>query len=137
MADIAFRTHAFPTEQEGDLVHCNGAPGSHVASWVREALVKRGYACGDLIQEDYGWGFWIEADGCTIWVSAGYASPLDGEPEELPEWHVGVDHDFPPWALGQWFRRSQGREVVRNVTAVAKDLIASHPDITVDEASDA
>ena len=77
MADICFRTDAFATDPEGDLEYCNGMPGSQVAGWIRGALLNKGYACREPIQEDYGWGFWIDADGCSIWVYAGYAAPLD------------------------------------------------------------
>jgi hypothetical protein len=131
MASINFRTHVFSTEPEGDLEFCNGMPGSQVAGWVRDALLKKGYKCREPIQEDYGWGFWVEADGCRIWVSAGNVGVPGGEQEDPPEWYVGVDHDFPPWALRQWFRMHRGREVVREIFAVVKGLIASHPEVSV------
>ena len=133
MADICFRTDAFATDPEGDLEYCNGMPGSQVAGWVRTALLNKGYACREPIQEDYGWGFWIDADGCSIWVYAGYAAPAEGELAGVPEWHVGVDHDFPPWALRQWLRRRQGRDLVRKIFLIVQELIVSHRGVIVQE----
>ncbi len=137
MPDICFRTDAFPTEPEGDLEYCNGMPGSQVAGWVRGALVNKGYTCHEPMQEDYGWGFWVDADGCSIWVYAGHAAPAEGEPAGVPEWHVGVDHDFPPWALRQWLRRRQGRDLARRIFLIVRELIVSHPGVTVQEQQDA
>ena len=133
MADICFRTEAFATAPEGDLESCNGMPGSQLAGWLRAALVNKGYDCREPIQEDYGWGFWIDADGCSIWVSVGYAPPAEGRPAEMPEWHVGVDHSFPPWALRQWFRRRQGRDLVHKVFLRVREAIVSHPGVIVQE----
>jgi hypothetical protein len=135
MADVCFRTNAFPTDPEGDLEYCNGMPGSRLAGWVRAALLDKGYACREPMQEDYGWGFWIDADGCSIWVSVGYAAPAEGEPTSVPEWHVGVDHDFPFWTLRQRFRRRQGRDLVHRIFLIVQEAIASRPDVTVVEQS--
>jgi len=133
MADICFRTNAFPTEPEGDLEYCNGMPGSQLAQWLASGLRRQGYACREPMQEDYGWGFWIEAEGCSLWVSVGYAAPAEGESEEMPEWHVGVDHSFPPWVLRQWLRRRQGRDLVRRVFLVIKEMIVSQPGMVVQD----
>jgi hypothetical protein len=130
MASICFRTDVFATDPEGDLVHCNGMPGSQVAGWVRDALLEKGYACRELMQEDYGWGFWVEADGCSIWISAGYAT---GDPGDVPEWWVGVDHDFPFFALRQWLRVRLGRELVREIFLRVKELLASHAGVAIQE----
>jgi hypothetical protein len=42
MADVYLQTNAFPTDREGDLECCNGMPGSQLAGWVRDALLKKG-----------------------------------------------------------------------------------------------
>jgi hypothetical protein len=129
MAAICFRTHEFATDPEGDLVYCNGVPGSQVAGWIRDALLKQGCACRGLIQEDYGWGFWVDAAECSIWVAVSYAAPSDPEPTGVPEWQVAVEHDFPPWALRQWLRVRRGREVAFHIFSLVEHLIASHPGV--------
>lgn len=131
MSDICFQTKAFSTAPEGDLDHCNGMPGSRIVQWLRETLLKRGYACSDPLQEDYGWGFYVDADGCSIWVSACCAQPDEGETSDMPEWHVGADHDFPPWALRQFLNRRRGQELEREVFAILREMIASHPEVRV------
>ena len=131
MADICFRTHEFATNLEGDMVYCNGVPGSQVAAWIRDALLNQGCACRELIQEDYGWGFWVDAAECSIWVAVSYAAPGDAEPAGVPEWQVAVEHDFPPWALRQWLRVARGREVARHIFSLVEDLIVSHPGVIV------
>jgi hypothetical protein len=134
MSDLCFRTHAFATNPEGDLAYCNGMPGSQLATWIRDRLLAQHYACREPLQEDYGWGFWLEVDGCSLWVAVSYARPDEGEPPEIPEWHVGVDHDFPPWALRQWFRRRRGRELEHKVYSIIKEMINSHPEATIVQA---
>jgi hypothetical protein len=67
--DICFQTNEFPTDPEGDLECFTGMPGSRLAGWVRDALLKKGYSCHEPLQEDYGWGFFLDADGCSLWVS--------------------------------------------------------------------
>jgi hypothetical protein len=133
MADLCVRTDAFSIDPEGDLKYCNGVPGSQLAGWLRAVLRDKGYACREPIQEDYGWGFWIDAEDCSIWVAVGYTAPAEGEPAEMPEWHIGVDHDFPPWAWRQWLRRRQGRDLAGKIFLLVKEAFLAHPGVTVQE----
>jgi hypothetical protein len=34
------------------LEYCNGMPGSQLAGWLRAALLAKGYACREPIQEE-------------------------------------------------------------------------------------
>jgi hypothetical protein len=131
MADICFQTNAFPTDPEGDLEYCNGVPGSQLAGWLRDALLKKGYTCRDPLQEDYGWGFYLDADGCSLWISVSHAMPVEGQPVGVAEWHVGVDCSLAPWPFRQWLRRRRGRELEQQVFATVKEMIASHPGVTI------
>jgi hypothetical protein len=130
MNDICLQTKVFPTAPEGDLECCNGMPGSHLACWVRDTLLKKGYTCQASLQEDYGWGFYVDADGCSIWVAISYAK-MEGEDEGVPEWHVGTGHVFAPWAFRQWFKRKRGRELEGEIYAVIRGMIVSHPEVTI------
>jgi hypothetical protein len=71
---------------------------------------EEGLACHERLQEDYGWGFYLDADGCSLWVSISYAMPGEGESGNAPEWHVGVDRSLAPWPFARWFRRRRGGE---------------------------
>jgi hypothetical protein len=39
--------------------------------------------------------------------------------------------DFPPWALRQWLRRRQRRDLVRRIFLVVREMIVSHPGVIV------
>ena len=133
MRTVYFCTSAFPSAPEGDLEFCNGMPGSHLAGWIREGLIKKGYACKEPLQEDYGWGFWISEQGCSIWVSV---SPAIGDPADAPEeveWYVSVKHDYPFFFLRQLFRARRGRAVADEIFSSVKERLDSHPDIETEE----
>ena len=76
-------------------------------------------------------GFWVDAADCSIWVAIAYATPIDAEPTDVPEWQVAVEHDFPPWALRQWLRLRRGQEAVRHVFSLIEELITSHRGVMV------
>jgi hypothetical protein len=67
---LRFRSQAFPTDPEGS-VGCNESPGSHLAEWTKQQLDERGYQCSTILQEDYGWGFWIKEQNLDIWLFVG------------------------------------------------------------------
>ena len=103
LQNLVVQTELFPTAPEGDLDLCNGQPGSAFANWLKEKLSEKGYSCDSLIQEDYGWGFWINIDGATIWVSVSYAP---GDESAKGEWFVSANHEIPfllfqPWKWGK------------------------------------
>jgi hypothetical protein len=113
---LEIETSQFPTEPEGDLEYCNGMPGSHFANWLREGLLARGIECREILQEDYGWGFWTSVDRLSIWVAVSCSgSATEGA---TPMWHVMVDHE-PGFALWQWFRRRAG---LASAARVFKDV---------------
>jgi hypothetical protein len=131
VANICIQTDAFPTDPEGDLELCNGMPGSHLAGWVRDGLLEKGYASREPVQEDYGWGFHLEERGCPLWISVSYATPVEGDPEGIPEWHVGVDILASPWPFGRWGGRRRGREIEKEVFALVREMIESHPGVKI------
>jgi hypothetical protein len=133
MIKICFQSTAFSTEPEGDLTYCNGMPGSQVANWIRGELVTKGYTCNEPLQEDYGWGFYLEADSCSIWVAISYGSSITENTASVPEWQVGVHGSSFPWQLRQWFRKRQRRDLEQKVYSIVQDVIASHPGVTVIE----
>jgi hypothetical protein len=90
-----------------------------------------GHTCREPLQEDYGWGFYVDADGCSIWISVSFAAPDEEEPVGMPEWHVGADHDSAPWMLRQWFRRRRGRQLEQEIFATLREAVVTHPEIIV------
>ena len=102
---LEIETSQFPSEPEGDLEYCNGMPGSHFANWIRERLLSTGVKCREVLQEDYGWGFWADVDRFSVWVAVSCSGPADEG--AAPMWHVMVNHE-PGFLLWQWFRRRAG-----------------------------
>src|SRR5690606_3291285 len=116
MPDLCVHTHLFPTTPEGDLELCNGQPGSAAADWLRRMLIANGIPCRDLIQEDYGWGFWLEHD-LAIWVSASYAGGTRGSADDPPQWWFGAAHERPNYSLKQRVLRDEGEALEARVFA--------------------
>ena len=74
MLSLRVKTQMFSTAPEGDREFCNGMPCSQFAGWLRAHLRPKGYDCDEVIQEDYGWGFWISKSSLFGWQS-----PLQSE----------------------------------------------------------
>lgn len=129
MFALGFRTAEFSTDPEGDLIHCNGRPGSAVARWLRSVLVEKGIDAGEPLQEDYGWGFWLSGP-LSVWVAVGL---VDGEPGDVPVWNVSVAHEVPLLSLRQWLRRRRGREMARRVFDIVREALARRSGVVIEE----
>ncbi|MGE3851381.1 MAG: hypothetical protein AB7K09_06550 [Planctomycetota bacterium] len=137
MRSIHVHTAAFPTAPEGDLEFCNGQPGSAFVEWLAQQLAAQGMAAGKAIQEDYGWGCWLDQDGCSIWVCVSYVggdgadadADADANPASEAEWVVSVAHDFPFFAFRQWFRRRAGAAAVARVADIVRAALAARDDV--------
>jgi len=127
---ISFCTSEFPTAAEGDLDYCNGQPGSVVAGWLRSALEVAGIAAGEALQEDYGWGFWLDGPA-TVWVAVGFVDGGPGDAGAVPEWCVSVAHEVPLFAPRQWFRRRAGREAAARAFDAIRGAVARRPGVEI------
>jgi hypothetical protein len=137
MLTLAINTHAFPIEPEGDLEFCNGRPGSALADWLRTILIERGFAVQESLQEDYGWGFWLNNE-TAIWIAVGLADDSDdgdnpSESTEVPTWFVIVSHEAPIFSPRQWFRRREGRELAQRVFQAIEQAVGERSDMEVEE----
>ena len=127
----SFQTDLFPRAPEGDLEFNNGAPGSAAATWLRAAVERAGFSCGEPSQEDYGWGFWLN-DPCMIWVSVAHADGEDDAPAGgRPEWVVSVSHERSIFAPGQWLKAAQGKALAERVFAAVIHALEEAPEITL------
>jgi hypothetical protein len=81
--------------------------GEDFAGWLRDRVrptLPAAFALGDLIQEDYGWGFWATAaPKDTFWVALSYSGqgPVEGQ----AEWVITVAHDPGFHLLRRLFHR--------------------------------
>ncbi len=127
MLSLRVKTHMFSTASEGDRDRCNGMPGSQFANWLHTRLRPQGYDCGDVIQEDYGWGFWIKKEKLSIWVAVAYAVGEMGEVDDDPEWGVMVEFEKNPLNPSQWFKGKEGEAFAKKVFIDIDSLISNEP----------
>ena len=57
MENFYFDTNGFVDPQEKLEGNCNGIGSYDLASTLQSALIAKGFSCGDVFDEDYGWTF--------------------------------------------------------------------------------
>lgn len=132
MLSINFRTREFPCDAEGDLVYCNGQPGSAVAKWLQSELTNAGIRSREPLQEDYGWGFWLDSPA-AVWVAVSLVADEPGQTDAVPEWCVSVSHEISLFAPRQWFRRQAGRELASRAFEIIEAAIQGRPEFAIEE----
>jgi hypothetical protein len=68
--------------------------GEDFAAWLKEqiaALESSGFKFSEIIQEDYGWGFWAWHGREPFWVALSYV--FDGPQEAPAQWVISVNYD--------------------------------------------
>jgi hypothetical protein len=69
--------------------------GEDFATWLRlelSRLPELGFELSEIIQEDYGWGWWASRGNDPFWIALGVVD--DDEPQEGPtQWIVSVTYD--------------------------------------------
>lgn len=68
--------------------------GEDFAAWLKQELLRvagLGFEFSELIQEDYGWGFWASRAKDRFWIAFSYVG--DG-PQDVPaQWVISVSND--------------------------------------------
>jgi hypothetical protein len=93
--------------------------GEDLAAWLRDGLGAR-FEPGGIIQEDYGWGFWTNANGDPYWVSvqlynfnwAAYDRTGVYVAEDPGEWLLSVGYDAGLNFLRPLFRRPKAHDLL-------------------------
>jgi hypothetical protein len=68
--------------------------GEDFAAWLKERVSEQStpdFTFSSLIQEDYGWGFWVYHGKDPYWVAISYVG--DGPQEPPPQWVISVIYD--------------------------------------------
>jgi hypothetical protein len=68
--------------------------GEDFAAWLKKqiaALEGSGFRFSEIIQEDYGWGFWAWHRKAPFWVALSYVG--DGPQEAPAQWVISVNYD--------------------------------------------
>lgn len=68
--------------------------GEDFAAWLKEhlsSLANSGFSFSDIIQEDYGWGFWARRGKDPFWVALSHVG--DGPQEGPAQWVISTNYD--------------------------------------------
>jgi hypothetical protein len=68
--------------------------GEDFAAWLKNQLAPleaSGFKFSEVIQEDYGWGFWARQGKEPFWVSISFIG--DGPQEPPAQWVISVNYD--------------------------------------------
>jgi hypothetical protein len=102
--------------------------GEDFAAWLKLELSKRlasGCEVSDIIQEDYGWGFWIRSDH-PYWIALSYIG--DGPQEEPAQWAISCTCDFGLNVVKRLFAKPDTTELaeirgkIRNILELNRAL---------------
>lgn len=121
---VTFSSARFSLTPAPDAI--NDMLGKDVAEWLHAGLESAGYEVGEVIAEDYGYGFWLKLNRSHYWITQGQYEPEEDRPK--PTWMIGIDYD--PGCL--WLWRLRSRPQPGDQTAIARavhDLLKAAPDI--------
>lgn len=68
--------------------------GEDFAAWLKERIAApegAGFRFSEIIQEDYGWGFWAWHGKEPFWVALSYVG--EGPQEAPAQWVISVNYD--------------------------------------------
>jgi hypothetical protein len=68
--------------------------GEDFAAWLKQELLHSadlGFELSEIVQEDYGWGFWASRGRDSFWVALSYVG--DGPQEPPAQWVISVNYD--------------------------------------------
>ena len=85
-------------------------------SWLRAALAAKGLDASEPIQEDYGWGVWLQADGDPYWVCVGIMDDSIGRDDA--EWLLTLAYDPGFNVMKRLFHRPRSSDLARLSEAI-------------------
>jgi hypothetical protein len=112
MPYVTFLSDRFSNTPAPDSI--NAMLGKDVAEWLRAGLVAAGFEAGEVIAEDYGYGFWLKRSRSHYWITSTQYEPPEGTAP--PKWLVGIDYD--PGCL--WIWRLRARPQPGDQVAIAR-----------------
>jgi hypothetical protein len=105
--------------------------GEDFAAWLKEhlsSLANSGFSFSEIIQEDYGWGFWARHGKDPFWVAIVYVG--DG-PQEVPaQWVISVSYD-PGLNLLKRLLHSLDREALKQLRDSVEQTLVSNTNIRI------
>jgi len=105
--------------------------GEDFAAWLKERLsplVRSGFNFSNLIQEDYGWGFWAWHGKDPFWVALSYVG--DGPQETPAQWVILVNYD-PGLNLIKRLFHKPDRQALQNLRDHVRQAVTSNTAIRI------
>lgn len=125
MPHVTFRSSQFSSTPAPDAI--NAMLGKDLAQWLRNQLAAAGFETGDVIAEDYGYGFWLTLHDAHYWISHAQYEP--SEMDKAPVWSVSMDND--PGCLWMWRLRQRPQPGDLLVIARAmQDCLTANPHVS-------
>src|SRR5262249_42902225 len=100
--------------------------GEDFAAWLKHEIAPlkdAGFEFSELIQEDYGWGFWARHGETPFWVAVGNCDA--SSPDTPAEWVVMVAYDPGLNLIKRLFHRPDQRAYSRLIDMVRGRLESS------------
>ena len=105
--------------------------GEDFAAWLKKeisTLADSGFNVLEIIQEDYGWGFWAWHGKDPFWVAISYVG--DGPQEPPAQWVISIDYD-PGLNLIKRVFHKPDREVLQNLRDHVRQAVTSNTAIRI------
>ena len=110
---VTFSSSNFTLTPAPDAI--NDILGKDLAEWVRTGLEIAGFEVGEVIAEDYGYGFWLKMNHAHYWITHGQYEPEEARAQ--PTWMIGIDYD--PGCMWMWRLRTRPQPGDQNTIARA------------------
>jgi hypothetical protein len=105
--------------------------GEDFAAWLREQLLlftDSGFNLSQIIQEDYGWGFWARHGADSFWVALSYVG--DGPQDKPAQWVISVSYDPGLNLIRRLFHKAN-QHALQNLRDHVRQVITSNPGIRI------
>lgn len=106
--------------------------GEDFAAWLKLELTPRlagAYEVSDIIQEDYGWGFWVRSRH-PYWIALSYIG--DGPQEEPAQWAISCTCDYGLNLFKRLFAKPDSEELSR-LRREIRSIMESKLELTIIE----
>lgn len=101
--------------------------GEDFAAWLKEQLsplVESGFNLSKIVQEDYGWVFWVSHEKDRFWIALSYVG--DGPQEPPAQWIISVTSDPGFNIAKRLFHKPDGQALKQLRERVQQILISNN-----------
>jgi len=107
--------------------------GEDFAAWLIQELARHadlGFELSAIIQEDYGWGFWVSRGKDRFWIAVSYVG--DGPQEPPAQWVISISND-PGINVVKRFFHKPDREAFQHLWDRVRQILISNSAIRIIE----